>query len=366
MVSKRDLGVSYFLGTGLGLIVTLLGYFFLVDGTFAIVSAGTLTAFGLSGSLPYIGIWLWRSDFPAARVWAVARWCALGLTVPTVIIGGLMLNGIRPQVVLMFPHLLVNLLAAGGLVGAILGLIRQLQHQYDRTDELNRRNEVLNQVLRHNIRNDMNVILGYVRRIGTEVDDVDEELLEPLERKSREVIETSMVAREIQDLDADDDSRPIDLIPYIENRVSIIRDTHPDVELQTDLPEQAWADVTPVFETVLDNLIENAIEHNDRSPRIDIAVETGADDTVTLSIADNGPGIPESEIKPITADESGIGHGSGLGLWLTKWFVRQYDGEITFEENEPRGSVVTIELPGVGAQQSQLLSTPSVGPKLVS
>ncbi|MFB6300377.1 MAG: ATP-binding protein [Halobacteriales archaeon] len=366
MVSKRDLGVSYFLGTGLGLIVSLLGYFVLVDGSFAIASVGSLSAFGLSGSLPYIGVWLWRSDFSASRVWAVARWCAVGLLLSTIVVGGLMLTGIRPQVVLMFPHLLVNLLAAGGLTGAVLGLIEQLQRQYDRTDELNRRNEVLNRTLRHNIRNDMNVILGYVQRIGQEVDGVDDELLEPLTRKSQEVIETSAIAREIQNLDTDDADRPIDLIPRIKNRVNIVRDTHPDVEFKLDLPNQAWADVTPVFETVLDNLIENAIEHNDRAPRIEIGVETGTNDTITLSIADNGPGIPESEIKPITAEDDAANHGSGLGLWLTKWFVKQYDGEIAFSKNEPRGSIVTIELPESDTTHQQLMPTPSVPTTLTS
>jgi signal transduction histidine kinase len=35
----------------------------------------------------------------------------------------------------------------------------------------------------------------------------------------------------------------------------------------------------------------------------------------------------------------------GLGLWLVKWFVDSYDGELAFDENDPRGSVVVVRLP---------------------
>lgn len=69
---------------------------------------------------------------------------------------------------------------------------------------------------------------------------------------------------------------------------------------------------------------------------------------VQVEITDNGPGIPSEEIKVLTREREvePLYHGSGLGLWLVNWIVRRSNGAIQFEENDPRRSVVTIDLPG--------------------
>jgi signal transduction histidine kinase len=347
MVSKRDLGVSYLLGLGLGLVVSLLGYVLLVDGSLDPGSVGVFTAIGLASSLPYLGHWLERSALSDAAVWTVARWSAIGIAAPTLFASGMMFVGIRPRVVLQFPHLLVNLVAAGGVFGALLGVVTELRRQYDRVDELNRRNRILNQVMRHDIRNDVNVIEARAELLAEQAGEVDEELIEPIQRKSREIAETSTLAGHIQTLEEGSGQKPIDVVTLVTDCVGDARDAYPRAEIDTDLPDRARVEAGELLRTVVDNLVENAIEHNDGSPRVTVGVDTPENGGwVRIRVADNGPGIPErsrqivsSETTPSTASQS------GLGLRLVGWFVDHYNGTITFDNNEPRGTEAVVTLP---------------------
>lgn len=40
--------------------------------------------------------------------------------------------------------------------------------------------------------------------------------------------------------------------------------------------------------------------------------------------------------------ETDLGHANGLGRWLANWIAQEADVEMTFDENDPRGVVVTI------------------------
>jgi len=97
---------------------------------------------------------------------------------------------------------------------------------------------------------------------------------------------------------------------------------------------------------VLDNLVENAVVHND-APTPVVTVGARATDTgIEVSVADNGPGIPSTERAVVeTGDEDALAHGSGLGLWAVKWGAVQLGGELAFEDRKPRGTVVMIAIP---------------------
>ncbi|WP_330995642.1 ATP-binding protein [Halobacterium salinarum] len=64
------------------------------------------------------------------------------------------------------------------------------------------------------------------------------------------------------------------------------------------------------------------------------------------SVKDDGPGIPQTEQQVITSGvETPLKHGSGLGLWIVSWLVTRSNGPLSFNENTPQGSIVTIHLP---------------------
>lgn len=102
-----------------------------------------------------------------------------------------------------------------------------------------------------------------------------------------------------------------------------------------------------MMEITADSGRHNRVKYSDQTePSIEVTVED-RDDTVAVRIADDGPRIPEMERKIFTenTEVDSVYHGSGLGLWLVKIIVENSGGSLAFDENEPRGSIVTITLP---------------------
>lgn len=101
--------------------------------------------------------------------------------------------------------------------------------------------------------------------------------------------------------------------------------------------------------SVVDNLLENAAEHNDADePRVHVDVDATGE-TIRLSIADNGPGIPD-EMKERILDRRESESRSG-GLSLVQTLVEGYGGAVRIEDNVPHGSVFIVELPRAEPEQ---------------
>lgn len=361
MLTKRDLGIGYLLGTGMGLIVGLLGYLLrsgapTTDTVIAVATAGIL-----SSSLVYVGYWLYGSDLSGALVWRVAQYSSVGLAVPVAVGVSLMVIGVRPSLAYLFPSLFVNTVASGAVIGLLLGSVRELRREHSMATKLNQRNSVLNRVLRHNLRNDMSVILGYVDELREAADgEAADDAYETIRTHVDEIIALSESARRIEHIEAGRNGGPIDVAALVEERAALYEATHESVTFDLELTEEAWADAGPLCKSAVDNLIENAIQHTVGEPRIGIAVGPArADcDVVEVAIADEGPGIPPNEIRVLDGPtESSLHHGSGLGLWVAKWVTESYGGEIRFEENGDTGSVVTLSLPAA-SRVDRLIGVP--------
>lgn len=349
MPSKRDLGVSYLLGTGLGLIAVLTWFFLLVRQIDVTIIVPTVTAGILSGTFVFVGYWMFQTGISEDVVWTVARWSAIGLTVPGAIGVYLLSAPAQAGTRSIFPGLFVNLIAVGGVIGLLVGLVLEMHREQGELKQLNRRNKVLNRVLRHNIRNDMSVMRWHVDLLADTLEGDQEALesIDALRQKIDEVIDTSDAARRIDHINHDRTGEgPIDVVRAIEERVAATGAAHPDATLELDLPERAMARVGSIFETALDNLIENAIEHHDGEPTVSIGVTVDRESSVLITIEDDGPGVPDSELATLRdGQESQMDHGAGLGLWLVRWIVDHYDGSLDFERLEPRGTRAVIEVP---------------------
>jgi len=69
------------------------------------------------------------------------------------------------------------------------------------------------------------------------------------------------------------------------------------------------------------------------------------DDHVLVRIADNGPGIPTTKKNGSSARASAVARaGTGMGLSLVETLVKQYDGEVWVEDNEPTGAIFVVKL----------------------
>lgn len=77
-----------------------------------------------------------------------------------------------------------------------------------------------------------------------------------------------------------------------------------------------------------------------------------------ISVADNGPGIPELERQTIESDEeTPLGHSLGIDLWLMNWITTTLGGSLTITDNDPTGSVVSFHLPSGNSNDEERLGT---------
>jgi signal transduction histidine kinase len=209
---------------------------------------------------------------------------------------------------------------------------------------------VTNRILRHNLRNELTIILG-------ETDQLDGGTLasagsvERINAAARRLQDVSEKARHIQTSMRFDEELLVsyDLVPVVETVIARYREAFPEADLTLDAPDRAvvLAGDRRGLETVVRNVIENALEHNDSDhPQVTVTIRR-IDEDVRLSVADNGPGIPSAE-REILRDghETQLEHGSSIGLWLVYWLVSAIGGDISFEDRKPRGTVVTLEFRG--------------------
>jgi signal transduction histidine kinase len=207
---------------------------------------------------------------------------------------------------------------------------------------------VLHRVLRHNVRNKLDVVLAHADRVD------DETLRSGIVDSATELLEHSDRAREAEQVmtATTDAPEPVDVTAVAEAVAEEYRSAHPESDVSLESPE---ALTIPSHGTViryaLSELVDNALTHAEAAaPRVEIGVRAVADGAVELTVADDGPGIPEREREILASGgETQLRHGLGIGLWFVNWAVVQLGGDLVFEENDPAGSVVTIRLYGQGA-----------------
>ncbi|MEN9742316.1 MAG: hypothetical protein RLZZ65_121 [Bacteroidota bacterium] len=106
-----------------------------------------------------------------------------------------------------------------------------------------------------------------------------------------------------------------------------------------------------MLETILVNLIENAIKYGGTQQEIQVEL-IKLDRFLTILVKDQGPGIPNSEKAHIFDKFYRVGNeetrkaaGSGLGLYLVAEFVRLHKGQVRCQENHPHGCIFEVILP---------------------
>jgi PAS domain S-box-containing protein len=220
-----------------------------------------------------------------------------------------------------------------------------VRRERERAEELNRQLSVLNRVLRHDLRNRANVILA---RTDLLLEGDDPETHAPsIKAEANRLVEMGEHARAVERLlrETDADIETIDLATLLQEHVDRIAREHDDVGVALSLPGTAPVAAHSLIDLAIENVLDNAIEHNHSAqPQIDVECVSVDDDTaLEVRIADDGPGIPESEVAVLERGyETQLEHTSGLGLWLVNWIVTESGGEVWFEENDPTGSVVGL------------------------
>jgi len=325
-----------------------------------------VVAFLLDGvpalGLAYAGYRLWDSKFAPEDRYRICLWSAAGSGVFVGAIGiTLLVRAVEGRTVAEPTFPLLVALNAGGIAGIVAG------HYQVRARIAGRRartaSEALgfvNSLLRHDLRNDLNVIRGYGSELAR--GDVEDErrrggdsggsgdgssdrrdasiVVEKADEALTRIETSSAIA---DSLSEDPTLEPIDLAAVVAELAARIENVY-DVEVRTDLPDRALVSANRGIRSVVDNLLENAAEHNDADrPRIEVAVrETPT--TVRLTVVDNGSGIPDDLKGGLFEADDASGTDERGGLLLVGRLLDAYGGDVRVEDNEPRGSRVVVDL----------------------
>ena len=106
------------------------------------------------------------------------------------------------------------------------------------------------------------------------------------------------------------------------------------------------------IEQVFENLLSNALKYTQEGGRIIISARNNTEDqTVEISVSDNGRGIPEDGLMQVfdkfkrVDDGRGAVMGTGLGLAIVRHIINAHGGHIWVKSKEGEGSTFTFSLP---------------------
>lgn len=236
------------------------------------------------------------------------------------------------------------------LTGVVIDITRRKTVEQD-LRERNEQLSLLNRIVRHDIRNDMSVINGWTELLRDELPPENEEMLDRILRASQH---TTDITRDVRDLmtvlGADGTAvelQPVDVVRVIEDEAERVRRVFDTVDIQIQ-SERSHIDVqaNAMLSSLVGNLLNNAVQHNDEETaeiRVDI---DDREESVIVTVTDNGPGIPETQRNSLFEQETkgSNSDGTGLGLYLLDTLVDIYGGNISVADNEPKGTVFTVEL----------------------
>ncbi|MDZ7849370.1 MAG: PAS domain-containing protein [Halodesulfurarchaeum sp.] len=212
--------------------------------------------------------------------------------------------------------------------------------------------DVMNRVIRHNLRSAITVIDGHAALL-------EDGELDPNARRAsvaairdqaasmQKIGEKTGKISSIRDLAKVREKweRP-DMVSFFET----YQRQYPGAEISCTVGDIGDIQIrnTALFKNAMDEAVSNAIQHTDQSPpKVSITVQRDRDgDQIQITIADNGPGMSEFERKAIqSAEQTPLGHSLGVGLWIMEWSAKTLGGELAITDNKPRGCVVTFWLP---------------------
>ncbi len=224
--------------------------------------------------------------------------------------------------------------------------------------------QLLNQVMRHDIRNDLQLIGAYAELLEEHVDEDGKEYLEVIKESTESATDLTTSARDLARvmLSTEQETRSVSLGAVLEQQLEEIRSGYPGAVIQVDgsLPN---VEVTgnDMLGSVFRNLLSNAIQHNDKNPPKVTVSAAESEGFVEVRVADNGPGIPDAQKEEIFGKgEKGLeSSGAGIGLYLVQSLIEGYDGEVWVEDRgdrplpddqsppdgNPEGAVFVVTLP---------------------
>ena len=208
--------------------------------------------------------------------------------------------------------------------------------------QVRRHLEVIQRVIRHNMRNDLTKVRAWTRLMSEESDakqraeqfEIVERVLEKWESMTERINDIRQILQS-----QNGDQTTMDSRSLIENAVTPVREGCEDTTVLTELPSGEGVQLPASLLEAVRELVGNAA---DASEDATIAVELtySEDGWVEVDVRDDGPGMPAMEADLLeTGEETPLNHGQGLGLWMVRMVVTQAGGDVWVDSTTERTEI---------------------------
>ncbi len=212
--------------------------------------------------------------------------------------------------------------------------------------EAKKQEDFLHSLLRHDLKNKVKLINGYLQLMkDVELKDEVEELVEKAKNvvdEEKNIINKVETMRELKE----QETYEINLEQVVYDVIDEIKDVADDFEFEVETisdPTDTVISGGPVIRELFTNLIGNSVAHSEGC-KVKIEIEQ-EEDIVRCTVEDNGKGIPEEMKTKIFKKgfKSGKHAGSGLGLYLVKEIINRYRGDIEVSDSKMGGAKFELE-----------------------
>lgn len=244
-------------------------------------------------------------------------------------------------------------------------LVNALQKAYQKLNELDKLKSDFIAIASHELRTPLGLILGYASMLKEEAGDQSDEKLDRVLHSAmrlRGLIEDMVNLRHIESGASELELSRLDMGALVK---TVCMDCEGLAAAKNQTITQAFPP-TPVFAMAdegkvalaLTNVLTNAIKFTPNNGHIHVALQS-REHEVWISVADNGPGIPEKDlerifdrfyqVEPHMTRKHG---GMGLGLSIARGMVELHGGRMWAESQVGQGSRFTFVLPINGPPQA--------------
>jgi len=232
-----------------------------------------------------------------------------------------------------------------------IGNIRSRERLERARRDLEKRKEMVemyDRLLRHDLGNDLQVISAFSDEIAETVDGEPGEYAERVHRTAEGAMDLiGRVGDLVSTLERQDEPTPRSLSEILSAVIADARDQYETLTVAYD-PEEFDVSVYggDLLDSVFTNVLTNAAVHNEGEVHVRVRSVEASEDRVTVSIADDGRGIPDDVAD--TLFEMGVkgedSEGTGFGLGFAKALTESYGGDIDVTESDRGGADFRITL----------------------
>lgn len=242
----------------------------------------------------------------------------------------------------------------------LLPMLEALHRQQTQKEENVRQRQEFSANVSHELKTPLTSISGYAEMIETGMAK-DEDITEfagKIHTEAKRLIDLIHDIIKLSELDesqSGEDLAPIELLPIAQDTCGLLSFNAERAQIKLSV-EGCYGKVNgrrELLEELIYNLCDNAIRYNKPDGYVQVRV-TAEDGKISLSVSDNGIGIPPEHQERIferfyRADKSRskASGGTGLGLAIVKHIVIQLNAQLELDSTPNKGTTITVKFPQV-------------------